>query len=113
MKVLLNTGRHVEAGPELRQQVQDAVDAGLERFSDRLTRVEVHISDQNADRSGSSDLRCAMQARPSGRLPVGVSHDAATAVEACSGAVEKLVNLLSTAFGREETRRGRSTVRRP
>lgn len=113
MQILLNTDKHVEAEPELTQQVQDAVDLGLRRFASQLTRVEVHLSDQNAGPARAADLRCTIEARPVDRQPIAVHEDAATAQQACAGAVTKMRNLLETTFGRAEARQGRDTIRRP
>lgn len=46
------------------------------RFGERITRVEVHLSDTNAEKHGPRDKRCRIEARPSGRDPVFVeAHD--------------------------------------
>jgi hypothetical protein len=73
--------------------------------------VEVHLSDQNADRGGAADMRCALEARPAGRAPIAVTHAAATVEEACRGAVSKMRNLLDASFGRTKARRGRESIR--
>lgn len=111
MQILINTDKHVDAEPDLLRQVQEEVSSALARFADQLTRVEVHLSDQNADRGGATDLRCAMEARPAGKQPIAVTHSAATVQEACNGAVRKMRNLLDTSFGRTEARRGRESIR--
>lgn len=113
MKILVNTDKHVDADPDLVQRVEDEIASTLQRFSDQLTRVEVHLSDQNADRGGEADMRCVMEARPAGKPPIAVNHSAATAEEASSGAVKKLRNLLDTSLGRTEARRGRDSIRHP
>lgn len=113
MQILVNTDKHVEAEPDFVQQIEGEVTSALERFAEQLTRVEVHVSDQNADRGGAADIRCAMEARPAGKPPIAVSHSAATREQACTGAVRKLRDLLDTSFGRTEARRGRDSIRRP
>lgn len=82
-------------GP-LEEQVQHA----LERFADRLTRVEVFIKDLNADKGGV-DKRCVIEARPSGQDPVAVEHDAEGIGEAVGGAAKKLQRLLDHKFGKQ------------
>lgn len=112
MQILVNTDKHVDAAPDLMERVQDEVLQSLSRFSGQVTRVEVHLSDQNGDKGGAADMRCALEARPAGRTPIAVTHAAATVEEACSGAVRKMRNLLDTSFGRTEARRGRESIRR-
>lgn len=112
MQILINTDTNVDAEP-LRQQIENDITSGLARFSDQLTRVEVHLSDQNADRGGGIDMRCMLEARPTGRQPIAVSHSAATTEQAYGGAVQKMRNLLDTSFGRTAARHGRDSIRHP
>ena len=112
MQILVNTDRTIDAEPDLVDRVDRDLAAGLARYADRLTRVEVHLSDQSAERSGAFDLRCALEARPAGQQPIAVNHSAATVDEAYAGALSKLRNLLDTRFGRIDARRGRESIRR-
>jgi hypothetical protein len=82
-----------------------AVEAGLARFRERLTRVEVHLSDVNGPKGGL-DARCALEARAAGRKPVAVTNEAHTPDDAVKGAIEKMKSLLATTFGREDDVKG-------
>ncbi len=113
MQILINTDTHVDDEPDLRERIDGKITSGLARFSDRLTRVEVHVSDQNADRGGGDDMRCTLEARPAGQQPIVVVCSGATTEEAISGAVKKMRNLLDTSFGRFEARHGRDSIRHP
>ena len=73
--------------------------------------MEIHLSDENAGRSGSADKRCLMEARPAGRPPIGDSHVGATLEEAYSGAAKKLRNSLESALGRASDRKGGASIR--
>lgn len=72
----------------------------LRRFQDQVTRVEVHLSDQNSAKRGQRDKRCAMEARLEGRQPIAVSDDAATLAQAVRGAADKLARLIDSQLGR-------------
>ena len=85
--------------------VTAVIEAGLTRYRDRLTRVEVHLSDVNGPKGGP-DARCALEARAAGRQPVTVTNDARTPDEAVKGAVQKMGRLLATAFGRGDDVKG-------
>ena len=111
MQVQLNTDDNVEGREELIDKVEAEVAAALSRFADRLTRVEVHLGDENAGKSGAADKRCMMEARPSGQQPVAATHKAATLEEAYEGAAEKLGNLLESKFGRLHDRKGAASIR--
>jgi hypothetical protein len=102
MKVEVNSDARIDAD---KPAVTDAVESGLSRFKDRLTRVEVHLSDVNGPKGGP-DVRCAIEARPAGLHPVAVTNDASTPYAAVKGAVDKLTSLLSSTFGREKDVKG-------
>ena len=111
MQILINTDRHVDGEADLVQRLEEQIASALSRYAEQVTRVEVHLSDQNADRGGAIDMRCALEARPAGKPPIAVGHSAATTEEACTGAVKKLRNLLDSKYGRIEARRGRESIR--
>ncbi len=112
MQVEVTTDRTVKGSDELIGEVEAEVGAALSRFSERLTRVEVHLGDENAGKHGSDDKRCTLEARPAGQQPVAVTHHAATPDEALRGALKKLQKLLDSKFGRLDDRKGRDSIRR-
>ena len=111
MHIEISTDRHVEGSADLRRDVTEQVTAALSRFGDLLTRVEVHLGDENAGKGGNTDMRCAMEARPAGQAALAVTHNAATLPEAYRGAAGKLQRLLETRFSRVDSRHGRKTIR--
>jgi len=111
MQIQVNTDDNVKGSDELTRHVEAEIGAALSRFSDQLTRVEAHLSDENAGKSGGADKRCMLEARPAGKQPVAVTHHAATLGEACSGAAQKLKNLLESQFGRLDDRKGGASIR--
>lgn len=76
------------------------VEQALEHFSEHVTRVEIHLSDENAGKSGQRDQRCMLEARLEGRQPVAVTEHAETMEQAVHGAAHKLVHLLDSTLGR-------------
>lgn len=100
MQIQVNSNSSVAVHDELTRLVQTNVTHALERFADRITRVEVHLSDVNGEKAGHQDKRCLMEARPAGHDPVAVTDLAATLEEAIHGAALKLQRRLSTLFGR-------------
>lgn len=99
MQVQVNSNQ-VTAGVGLHDWVGSAVEDALERFDDLLTRVEVHVSDENADKSGAQDKRCQIEARPKGHTPVSVTHKAESLDQAVQGAAEKMSHALEHLMGR-------------
>jgi len=97
---------HIEVRTDTRTTVDVAdvtaeIETGLDRYRDRLTRAEIHLSDVNGPKGGT-DCRCVLEARPAGRQPVVVTSDAETPDEAVSGAIEKMGRLLGSTFERLE-----------
>lgn len=113
MHIGMSTDRNIDGDIDLWHQVSEDIEAAVSRVHDQLTRVEVHLSDVNADEGGSADIRCVVEARPAGQPPLAVTHHAATVTEAYRGAASKLQRLLDTRFSRMESRRGRDTIRTP
>lgn len=93
-------------------RVEAEVEGMLSRFREQITRVEVHISDENAGKPGSADKRCLMEARPTGLQPVAVTHLAATIDGAVSGAAGKLRNALKSTLGRRSDHKGGASIRK-
>ncbi|HSJ25190.1 MAG TPA: HPF/RaiA family ribosome-associated protein [Longimicrobiales bacterium] len=108
MKIQVNTDRNVHGGEQLKDEVRQVVGATLDRFSDRLTRVEAHLSDDNSSaKGGADDMRCVLEARVAGANPMSVSHSAATLKEAVAGAADKLETVLQRHFDRQGQVKGR------
>lgn len=105
MQIQINTDRNIEGDAKLVQQIKAVVRNSLDRFSERITRVEVHLSDQDSDKSfGTEDKRCLLEARLAGLQPIAVSDRAATLERAVDGAVEKLTRSLDSELGRKGKR---------
>lgn len=102
MQVLINTDANIEGHEDLAEQVTSVVESSLSRFSDRITRVEVHLSDQNGEKSGQEDKRCVLEARLEGRRPTAVTHHAGSIGEAIEGAAGKLKRSLETTVQKEK-----------
>ncbi|MBI5016222.1 MAG: HPF/RaiA family ribosome-associated protein [Deltaproteobacteria bacterium] len=109
MQVQVNTDRNIEGHKALAAHVSGSVESALSRMSEHITRVEVHLSDENSDKSGRTDKRCVMEARLEGRQPVAVTHHAATLDQAIDGATDKLTRLIESTLGRQHDQERRRT----
>lgn len=106
MIIQVNTDRNIEGTRELVRQIKAVVGDGLERYGEKITRVEVHLSDENgAKKSGTQDMRCLLEARLAGLQPLAVSHQAASMEQAVDGAVDKLLRSLEATLGKLDSRR--------
>jgi len=110
MQIQINTDRNIEGREALVTQVSGVVESALSRFSDHITRVEVHLSDESSDKKGGTrDMRCMMEARLEGRQPIAVSHQAATLDLAVDGAAGKLTRLIESTVEKLHDQRIRRT----
>ena len=100
MHVEINSDNHIHAGEPIRAEVRSAVEGALDRFAQRITRVEVHLGDVNSHKNTSDDKRCMMEARLSGLPPVAVTHHADSLSLAILGAAEKLERAVDNTLGR-------------
>ena len=93
MQIQVNTDRHIPGDDTLTDSIREELQHSLKRFDDHVTRVEVHLSDQNSEnRGGADDIRCLIEARIEGHQPNVVTHDAATIKQAFTGALSFLTN---------------------
>jgi hypothetical protein len=99
--VQVNTDSNIEGTDELLRELEAVVRDAVDRFSDQLTRMEVHLSDENSTvKGGAGDMRCLLEARLAGRAPIVVSHQAATVEQATEGAAAKMKSSLDSALGK-------------
>jgi ribosome-associated translation inhibitor RaiA len=111
MQIQVHTDKIVTVSDGMGQRIEAELEAALSRFSDHITRVKVHFSDENAGGSGGSVKRCMIEARSAGKQPVAVTHHAASVGEACSGAVHKLATLIGSRHGRSSSHKGGDSIR--
>ncbi len=101
MQIQMNTDGNIEGHEALATQVSGVVESALSRFSDDITRVEIHLNDENSEKKGgNADMRCVMEVRLEGRQPIAVTHQAATLDQAVDGAAGKLTRLIESTLGR-------------
>lgn len=77
MQVQVSTNHRVEGTRKLIGWLKAEAHEDLSRFRVRLTRVEVHLGDEDAGESGAADKHGTLEARPAGQLPVAFTNHAA------------------------------------
>ena len=110
MQIQVNSDNHIESSIRLEEWVRTTVESTLERYEEDLTRVEVHIRDENGEKPGPHDIRCQMEARPKGHQPISVTHKADSLDQAVDGAAVKLDHALEHLFGKLRSKRGNVTT---
>ncbi|RMQ50682.1 putative Ribosomal subunit interface protein [Pseudomonas cichorii] len=106
MQIQVNSDNHIESSIRLEEWVRTTIESTLERYDEYVTRVEVHLSDENGDKPGPHDIRCQIEARPKGHQPISVTQKADTVDQAVDGAAVKLDHALEHLLGKLRSKRG-------
>lgn len=100
MKIQFNTGHHIEGSERLSDYFSALIKKDLNRFDNHITRIEVHISDQDSAKNGQNDKKCMLEARLKNLNPIAVTNHGNSHEEAIKGAVDKLKTSLDSTIGR-------------
>lgn len=101
MQVQIHTDNHIEGTDAMAQWASRTVTAALERFAGQISRIEVHLSDENAGKkSTTQSIQCTMEARLEGHQPLAIKHLGANLNQAIEGAAEKMTRLIDSTLGR-------------
>jgi ribosome-associated translation inhibitor RaiA len=101
MQVQIHTDNHIEGTEAMAQWASSTVKTALERFAGQITRVEVHLSDENAGKKNTAEsIQCTMEARLEGHQPLALKHLGANLNQALEGAAEKMGRLIDSTLGR-------------
>ena len=100
MNIQVNTDHNIEGSQELNRFIDESFTSKFDRFKNAITRIEVHLSDENAGKSGSNDKRCLLEARVANHQPIVVSHHSDNISDAIETASDKLLRSLDNMAGR-------------
>ena len=100
MTIQLNADNNLKIHELFGKELKDLLTEELSRFSEHITKLEVHLSDDNGGKDGPNDKRCMLEARLEGRQPIAVTAHADTLEQSVAAAIDKLKNSLDTILGR-------------
>lgn len=112
MEVHINAGNGLENKETLEQWAESEIKRALDRFSNDVRRVEVHLSDTNGSKGGAQDKRCTIEAHVIQGAAVAVSHDAASLAEALKGAETRAIRALDSSIGKRRDVRDHTSIRK-
>ncbi len=99
MTIQINTDNHIETSESFETQLRDMLADKLSRFSSNLTRIEMHLSDENSgEKSGQNDKKCLLEARWEGMAPIVVSENSDNVMQSINGATNKMKAALTSAI---------------
>lgn len=103
MQIQFNTDSTIEGHERMQAHFTTVIAEHFKRFEDKITRVEVHVGDENNEKFGLDDKRCLIEVRLAGKNPVAVTNHADTIEKAISGATDKMKKVLHTTFDKLKT----------
>lgn len=104
MLIAINTDNHIEGKERTNAYFETLISDSLKRYEDRISRLDVKLSDENSGaKKSEDDKRCVITAHVTGLKDVAVTNNADTIEKAISGAVSKLKSALEHAIGKVQS----------
>ena len=103
MIIQIKTDRNITDSEKLTAYFNSTISEALTRYSEKISRLEVHLTDENSHKEGLNDKRCMLEVRIEGMHPIAVKSLADTIENALNGALHKLDAKLQTIFGKLKT----------
>ena len=102
MQIQINTDRSIEGHEALAAHVSGVVEDALSHLREHVTRVEVHLADEDGTHHQSSrnDMRCTMEARLEGYHPLAVTAYADSLHRSVVSAADKLARVIESTLDR-------------
>lgn len=105
MHIEVSTDNSIKGSEAISAQITGLVQHELAYLAEHITRIEVHLSDANADKTGPGDIKCVLEARLKGQQPTVVTDVAATLEQVTKGAASKMKSALESTLGKLTDRR--------
>jgi len=106
MLIEVRTDSNIDGSDQLTDHVKAVAHAALDRHSDHIRRVDVHLSDASGSKTGQDGKCCMIEVRRNGREPIIIKHQESTMDQAIQGAFHDLKKSVESAFGKESIRDG-------
>jgi hypothetical protein len=100
MQIQINSDKNIAITSENENTYQTKTENGLQRFESLITRVEVHLSDENAQKSGTDDKKCLIEVRMENRQPISVTATSDVIEKAFADALNKMKRKMGTIHGK-------------
>ncbi len=100
MTIKINTDKTLSTDKRSTDFFIALINETLQRFESQITRVEVHLKDENGNKEGFNTVSCLLEARLEGRKPIAITNQANTIDLALNGAIIKIKNALKKILGK-------------
>lgn len=98
MIVQYNTDKAINGSEEKQDYYRDLIKKKLKKYQSHISKIIVHVADENGPKNGNNDMRCLIEARVEGYQPIAASDHANSVEHAVVGAVHKLIASLDKIF---------------
>lgn len=100
MTIQINTDKNINGDERKHDFFSAQISEELKRFESHITRIEVHLKDENGKKEGFNDMSCVLEARLEGKQPIVVTAQEDTVELAITSAIKKIKASLKTTIGR-------------
>lgn len=95
MLVQINTDKNIEGHKRMNDFFEEEIRKDLGRFDELVTRVEVHLEDENGNKAGKDDKKCVIEAKIGNKNPIAVTSHSEAPEKAFYDALHKIKRTLS------------------
>ena len=100
MIIQINTDKTISGEKRIEDFFTSQIAEALQRFETHITRIEVHLKDENGKKDGYNDISCLIEARLEGRQPIAVTNQADAIDLALTGAIDKIKTTIESILGK-------------
>ena len=85
-----NTDRTIHGDQQQQEYFEALITHEINRYSSHISRIDVHLSDENGNKKGETKVRCLLEAQILHNPPIVVIEQSDTVELAVAGALRKL-----------------------
>ena len=102
MNIEVRHDNHIDGNAKMIDYIRSQLDSEFERYNERVTHLEVHLSDVNNGKGTDQDKHCMIEAHAAGLKPIVVTCKAGNVDQAIDGAIEKMHHALEHQFAKHD-----------
>lgn len=102
MTIQINTDKTLTGDKRSNDFFTSQITEVLQRFESHITRIEVHLKDENGKKDGFNNISCLLEARIEGRKPIAITNQANTMDIAVTGAIDKIKASIESILGKTQ-----------
>jgi ribosome-associated translation inhibitor RaiA len=100
MTIQINTDKTLTGEKRSSDFFISQITEALQRVESHITRIEVHLKDENGKKDGFNNISCLIEARLEGKQPIAITNQADTINLALTGAIDKIKNSIESILGK-------------